>query len=70
MRIKIMTIAMTVLLVVALVEVGICSTLELIISDSGRNQSWSSQLRVGDAFSVKSADDKPVGGIMAGTSAI
>jgi len=43
---------------------------ELIISDSGRNTAWSHQLNIGDDFSVKGADEKPVGGIMPNTTAI
>ena len=63
-------IAFTVLLVASQVGVGICSTLELIISDSGRNQAWSSRLRIGDDFNAKGADGNPVGGVMAGTTPI
>lgn len=58
------------LLVLSGIEVGMCGTLELIVSDSGRNESWSDKLRIGDAFNVEGADGKPVGGIMAGTAPI
>lgn len=44
-----------------------CIALELIISDSGRNQSFSSKLNSGDNFSVIGSDGKPVGGTLAGT---
>ncbi len=47
-----------------------CYAIELIISDSGRNTSWSKDLRIGDDFSVQGAEGEPVGGIMAHTRAI
>ncbi len=70
MCIRMKLIVMIILPVVSLAEVGICNALELIISDSGRNESWSHRLRIGDDFSVKGADGRPVGGIMAGTALI
>jgi len=47
-----------------------CHAVELIISDSGRNTAWSRNLNIGDDFSVKGTDDKPVGGIIPHTTAI
>lgn len=44
-----------------------CMALELIVSDSGRNLSFSSKLKPGDSFSVIGADGQPVGGTLAGT---
>ena len=43
---------------------------ELIISDRGRNTTWSENLRIGDSFSVEGADSKPVRGITPNTREI
>ncbi|MEI6809586.1 MAG: ankyrin repeat domain-containing protein, partial [bacterium] len=37
--------------------------IELLISDTGRNNKWTPNLKVGDRFDVKGADGKPVGGV-------
>ncbi len=70
MRARMRLVMLTTLLVLSGIEVGMCGTLELIVSDSGRNESWSPRLRIGDAFNVQGADGKLLGGIMAGTAPI
>ncbi len=63
----------TLFLLIAVLQFTLLSpsfAFELIISDTGRNLSWSGDLKTGDSFSAVGRDQHPVGGILVNTQFI